>query len=241
MEFLDDFPRSGVQRLAHQALDARQRHGHGQEHQHQGGCGNRLTPSAWIRPISSAEDAPPMLPRPPVARPPRRSRRSRSRPSPGWPGSRGSCNAPPSPAKAQPGTTAPSIRGRDDASASSMARGPWWRRAGADQNACGSRNPNSSHTSGPSIIVTSCQTGKNSPHSSTAPLSPRESRREDFAGPEAPAHGIAHRQRRKRGHQLVQLGHPYQPAKQDKLGQQLLAMRVFCVCVYLAQRVHVKE
>ena len=147
-------------------------------------CGNRLTPSAWIKPISSAAtNAPPMLPSPPVTTTTKVSTitfTSICR----FAGSRGSCSAPPSPASAQPSTTAPSISGRGSTpSASSMvrsivaARRRWPKRVRVS-SAC-----RPSHTSGPSAIVTSCQTGKNSPASSIEPLRPGNRGAKTSSGP----------------------------------------------------------
>ena len=147
-------------------------------------CGNRLTPSAWIRPISNAaKNAPLMLPSPPVTTTTKVSTitfTSICRLA----GSRGNCSAPPSPASAQPSTTAPSISGLGlTPSASSMARSMVAARKRWPKRVRVSKPCRPAHTSGPNASVTSCHTGKNSPPNSTAPLSPGKRGANTSSGP----------------------------------------------------------
>ena len=99
-------------------------------------------------------------------------------------GSRGNCSAPPSPANAQPNTTAPSISGFGlTPSAANM-----WRSCVAARR----RLPNSeylsspckpSQTKGPSAIMTNWYTGKKSSPICTAPLSPGNRGANTSSGP----------------------------------------------------------
>ena len=90
-----------------------------------------------------------------------------------WAGSRGSCNAPPSPASAQPSTTAPSINGLGfTPSAASMPRSCVAARRRWPNRVCPSSPCSPSQTSGPSAIMASWYTGKNSSPICSAPVSP---------------------------------------------------------------------